>query len=39
MFLLEKDEKIMVFSKDFLNFELEYFGMREDINSKVVEME
>lgn len=39
MLLLEKDEKIMVLSKDLLNLESEYSGMREDINSKVAEME
>lgn len=39
MLLLEKDEKVMVLSKDLFNLESEYSGMREDINSKVVEME
>lgn len=37
--VLEKNEKIKVLSEDLSSLEVEYSGMREDINSKVTEME
>jgi chromosome segregation ATPase len=37
--LLEKDERIKVLSDDLASLEADYYGMREDVNCKVAEME